>query len=166
MVHTQGDGRGCFREDSCNGMRAAFAVALLLAIAPAAHASSWSEASFGGAAGDEEATPRAAITASGVSTVAWERADHRLVTTYGRRHLRAPKALTAGARDFAVAPGAVAWEAKDGIYVYARGKTRRVTTSNGEQINGVAIAADPHGGLVLAERQFRKTKAATTTCAR
>ena len=35
---------------------------------------------------------------------------------------------------------------------------RRVATSNGEEINGVQVAADPRGGWVLAERQFRRSK--------
>jgi hypothetical protein len=139
-------------------MRAVPAVAVLLAaLAPAAHASSWTPAqSFGGAAGDESAVPRAAITASGASTVAWRRDDHRLVVTTGtsRGRFGTPKTITSRARDFAVAPGAVAYEAKDGVYVYTRGHVRRVTKSNGSEINGVAIAADPQGGYVLAERSF------------
>src|SRR4051812_38963111 len=103
-------------------MRAVPAVAVLFAVlAPAAHASAWTPAqSFGGAAGDESAVPRAAITASGASTVAWRRNDHRLVLTTGTSKGRfgTPRAITSRARDFAVAPGAVAYEAKDGVYVY------------------------------------------------
>src|SRR4051794_32092531 len=140
-------------------MRAVPLIALLLAAAPAtAHASSWTPVkSFRGAASDESAVPRAAITASGVSTVAWRRGDHRLAMTTGTSggRFRAPKAIARSAFDFAVAPGAVAYEAKDGIHVYTRGRDRRVTASSGEEINGVAIAADPLGGYVIAERQFR-----------
>ncbi len=35
---------------------------------------------------------------------------------------------------------------------------RRVVASNGEEINGVQVAADPLGGWVVAERQFRRTR--------
>jgi hypothetical protein len=140
-------------------MRAVPAVAVLFAVlAPAAHASAWTPAqSFGGAAGDESAVPRAAITASGSSTVAWRRGDHRLVMTAGSAsgRFRTPKVVARKALDFAVAPGAVAYEAKDGIHLYTRGRDRRVAASNGEEINGLAIAADPLGGYVIAERQFR-----------
>src|SRR4051794_22369447 len=110
-------------------MRAVPLIALLLAAAPAtAHASSWTPVkSFGGAATDESAVPRAAITASGASTVAWRRGDHRLAMTTGTSggRFRAPKAIARSAFDFAVAPGAVAYEAKDGIHLYTRGRDRR-----------------------------------------
>jgi len=132
-------------------MRAVAAIVLSLLLAPAAHAASWSKPKvFTGTAG-EDAVPRAAITAAGKSTVAWRRHDKRLVMS---TNLHRPKVIARGVRDFAVAPGAVAWEAADGLWVYAGGKARRVAESTGSEINGVAIAADPLGGWVVAERQY------------
>ncbi len=72
-------------------------------------------------------------------------------------------------RDWSVAARAggrfiVVWEDTDGIRAAVRTRAggpvvvRRVATSNGEEINGVAVAADPRGGWVVAERQFRRTK--------
>ena len=69
-----------------------------------------------------------------------------------------PKTLAKRTLDYAVAPGAVAYEAKDGIHVATRTATgfkqRKVASSTGSEINGVTIAADPLGGWVVAERQF------------
>jgi hypothetical protein len=131
---------------------------IFLALAPAAQASSWTPAKTFAAMGGEDAVPRAAISAAGSSTVAWRRPDGRLVMTVGnaKGRFRAPKAIAAKPHAYAVAPGAVAYEARDGIHVYTRGHDRRVAKSTGSEINGVAIAEDPLGGYVIAERAFRR----------
>ena len=137
-------------------MRAVLLPAIFLALAPAAQASSWTPTkAFAGAARDG-ATPRAAITASGSSTVAWRRADGRLLMSTGNAagRFRAPKVIAKRAFDYAVAPGAVAYESSNGIHVVVRGRDRRVASSTGSEINGLAIAADPLGGYALAERSF------------
>jgi hypothetical protein len=141
-------------------MRAALLTAIFLALAPAAQASSWTPAKSFAAIGGEDAVPRAAISAAGSSTVAWRRADGRLVMSVGKKsgRFRAPKVIAKKPLDYAVAPGAVAYEARDGIHVYTRGRDRHVATSTGSDINGVAIAADPLGGYVIAERAFRRDK--------
>jgi hypothetical protein len=140
-----------------NAMRAVLLSLFLLALAPSAHASSWTPPKTFAAIGGEDAVPRAAISAAGSSTVAWRRADGRLVMTVGNAsgRFRAPKVIANKPLAYAVAPGAVAYEARDGIHVYTRGRDRRVATSTGSDINGVAIAADPLGGYVIAERAFR-----------
>jgi hypothetical protein len=137
-------------------MRAVLLSLLFLALAPTAHAAGWLPArTFAGTAG-EESVPRAAISASGSSTVAWQRADKRLVVSHGNAagRFRAPKVIAKRVTDWAVAPGAVAYEARDGVHVYVGGRDRLVARSGGSEINGVAIAADPLGGYVLAERSF------------
>ncbi len=137
-------------------MRAVFLSAVFLLFAPAAHASSWTATKAFGGASAGDATPRAAITASGSSTVAWTRADGRLLMTTGNAdgRFRAPKVIAKRSLDYAVAPGAVAYEASNGIHVVVRGRDRRVVSSTGSEINGLAIAADPLGGYVIAERLF------------
>ncbi|MDA0183275.1 hypothetical protein OJ997_23390 [Solirubrobacter phytolaccae] len=112
-----------------------------------------------GAAKFHEPVPRVAIDARGKALLAYETGDQRLVVrvrTGGR--FGAPRVLARNTLDYAVAPGAVAYEAKDGIHVAVRSgggfKDRKVASSTGSEINGVAIAADPLGGWVVAERQF------------
>src|SRR5690242_16264998 len=139
-------------------MRAALLPVIFLALTPAAHASGWTPPKTFPAIGGEDAVPRAAIAATGASTGAWQRADRRLVMTVGSPsgRFRAPKVIASEPLDYAVAAGAVAYEARDGIHVYMRGRDRRVAKSTGSEINGLAIAADPQGGYVIAERVFRR----------
>src|SRR6478609_700022 len=112
-----------------------------------------------GAAQFHEPVPRVAIDARGRALLAYETGDLKLVARV-RGTGRFGRAVTLARRvnDYAVAPGAVAYEAKDGIHVAVRTgggfKQRRVATSTGSEINGLALAADPLGGWVLAERQF------------
>lgn len=104
-----------------------------------------------------EPVPRVAVDARGQGLLAYETGDRRLVVRTGRRFTRV-RTLARRTIDYAVAPGAVAYEAKDGIHVAVRTaggfKQRKVASSTGNEINGVAIAADPLGGWVVAERQF------------
>ena len=69
-----------------------------------------------------------------------------------------PSRVARGAVDYAVAPGAIAYETKAGVRVAVRTgngfRDRLVAASTGSEINGVAIAADPQGGWVVAERQY------------
>lgn len=144
------------------GMRAVFVVAVLLVLAPSAHAAGWSAPRVfsAGTNADWEPAPRAAVAADGSSVVAWRDDHFRLVASVGdkRGRFSAPVIVVRHVRDHAVAVGAVAYEAADGIHVAVRSggrfRDRRVATSTGSEINGVAIAADPQGGWVLAERQF------------
>src|ERR1044072_5829786 len=106
-VYTQGGGKGRVTPTELTAMKAVLLPAIFLALAPAAHASTWTSAkTFTGGSG-EDAAPRAAITAAGASTVAWRRADGRLVMTVGNAagRFRAPKAIAKGVFDWAVAPG-------------------------------------------------------------
>ena len=113
-----------------------------------------------GAAQFHEPVPRVAIDAKGGALLAYETGDRRLVVSVRRKHggFSRPKTLAKRTLDYAVAPGAVAYEAKDGIHVATRTATgfeqRKVASSTGSEINGITIAADPLGGWVVAERQF------------
>src|SRR6188768_123700 len=131
-------------------MRAVIVPALFLALTPAAHASTWTPTqAYGGAA--ESAAPRVAISAAGAGTVAWTRADGRLVVAQGTSRGRFGKPVVVGSRgvrDYAVAPGAIAYEAGDGVHAVVGGHDRLVARGTGSEINGVAIAADPLGGYV------------------
>ncbi len=139
------------------------AILIILIAAPAADAAGWSRTrtfAAGLAYGLDEPAPRAAIDARGRSLLVWERADGRLMASIGDRRGRfgAPVRIARRPLDYAVAPGAIAYEAANGIHVAVRDgrrfRDRRVATSTGKEINGVAIAADPLGGWVVAERQF------------
>jgi len=112
-----------------------------------------------GAAQFHEPVPRVAIDARGEALLAYETGDRKLVVrTRAHGRFGRPVTLARDTRDYAVAPGAVAYEARDGVHVAVRNgnrfKDRRVASSTGSEINGVAIAADPLGGWVVAERQF------------
>jgi hypothetical protein len=134
------------------------AILLVLLCAPAAGAAGWSAPkTFAGA---EAPVPRAAIAPDGRSIVAWRRPDGKLTAALGDKHGRydKPIALGRGVRDYAVAPGAVAYQTARGIRVAIRRgddlADRQVASSTGSEINGVTIAADPQGGWVVAERQY------------
>jgi hypothetical protein len=143
-------------------MRAALVLVVLLVLAPSAHAAGWSAPRVFSAGSNPhwEPAPRAAVAADGSSLVAWRDDDFRLVASFGDKRGRfgAPVTVARRARDHAVASGAVAYEAADGLHVAVRSgrgfRDRRLVTSTGSAINGVAIAADPKGGWVVAERQF------------
>ncbi|MDA0167950.1 hypothetical protein OJ998_02540 [Solirubrobacter taibaiensis] len=113
-----------------------------------------------GAAQFHEPVPRVAIDAEGGALLAYETGDRRLVVSVRRKDggFSRPRTLAKRTLDYAVAPGAVAYEAKDGIHVATRTangfKQRKVASSTGSEINGITIAADPLGGWVVAERQF------------
>ena len=104
--------------------------------------------------------PRAAISAGGSSIVAWTRGDGRIEAAFGDKRGRfgTPVKVARSAVDYAVAPGAIAYETKAGVRVAVRTgdgfRDRLVAESTGSEINGVAIAADPQGGWVVAERQY------------
>jgi hypothetical protein len=146
------------------------AVATLLPVAGASAASSWTKPQSFSVGKDYEPVPRAAIARDGTSVLAFQSKSGKLMLSSGRAdgRLTAPRVIDArGVRDWSVAarPGGgflVVWEDSDGIRVAVRaratGKTtvRRAVTSNGQDINGVQAAADPLGGYVVAERQFRR----------
>lgn len=149
---------------------AVLAMAALPATASAATASTWTRPQSFAVGKQFEPVPRASIARDGTSALAWRSKSGQLMLTSGRANGRfsAPRTIDrAGARDWSVAARAgggflVAWEDRDGIRVAVRSRAgrsiavRRVATSNGEQINGLQVAADPLGGWVIAERQFRR----------
>jgi hypothetical protein len=144
----------------------------LLPVASAPAASSWTTpASF--AVGKEyEPVPRAAIASDGTSVLAFRSKTGKLMLSTGNAAGRftAPRPIDLeGVRDWSVAAREnggyiVAWEDTDGIHTATKTRKGRsemlqlAVQSNGEEINGVQVAADPLGGWVLAERQFRKAK--------
>ena len=119
-----------------------------------------------------EPVPRAAIAGDGTSVLAFRSKSGKLMLSTGRANGRftAPRRIDeSGAHDWSVAARdgggfIVAWQDTDGIHTATRTRAGRPTlrrlavASNGEEINGVQVAADPLGGWVLAERQFRRTK--------
>lgn len=112
-----------------------------------------------GAAQFHEPVPRVAVDARGQALLAYETGDRKLVVRARRSgRFTRPSTLARNAHDYAVAPGAVAYETSGGIHVAVRTangfKQRKVAASTGNEINGIAIAADPLGGWVIAERQF------------
>ena len=152
-------------------------IAILLALlyAPAAGAAGWSPTKTFDAGPSQfgEPVPRAAISAGGSSIVAWTRGDGRIVAAFGDKRGRfgKPVRVARSAVDYAVAPGAIAYETKAGIRVAVRRgngfRDRLVAESTGSEINGVAIAADPQGGWVVAERQYpRRGRPSRTASAR
>ena len=102
-----------------------------------------------GAAQFHEPVPRVAIDAQGGALLAYETGDRRLVVSVRRKDggLSRPKTLAKRTLDYAVAPGAVAYEAKDGIHVATRTATgfkqRKVASSTGSEINGVSDRRRP-----------------------
>jgi hypothetical protein len=146
------------------------AAATLLPAAGACAAGTWSKPQSFSVGKDYEPVPRAAIASDGSSVLAFQSKSGKLMLATGRADGRftAPRPIDPkGVRDWSVAarPGGgfiVVWEDTDGIRVAVRtraaGKTvvRRAVTSNGQDINGLQVAADPLGGYVVAERQFRK----------
>jgi hypothetical protein len=151
---------------------AALATAAASALPASAPASVWSPTQTFVVGKQHDAVPRVAVGADGTSALAFRSKTGKLMLSIGRPSGRfsAPRVIDrAGVRDWSVAARAggrfiVVWEDTDGIRAAvrtgARGPivVRRVATSNGEEINGVEVAADPRGGWVVAERQFRRTK--------
>jgi hypothetical protein len=147
------------------------AAATLVPAAGASAASTWTKPQSFSVGKDYEPVPRAAIASDGSSALAFQSKSGKLMLSTGRADGRftAPRPIDQkGVRDWSVAarPGGgfiVVWEDSDGIRVAVRtrsaGKTvvRRAVTSNGQDINGVQVAADPLGGYVVAERQFRRS---------
>ncbi|HEY1538486.1 MAG TPA: hypothetical protein VGF63_03735 [Solirubrobacteraceae bacterium] len=145
-------------------------LAATTAAAPAVAASSWTKPQAFPVGRNYEPVPRAAIASDGTSAVAYESKSGKLMLSTGRANgtFTAPKPIDQkGALDWSVAarPGGgfvVVWEDGDGIRVAVRARSgaktvvRRAVASNGEEIDGVQVAADPLGGWVVAERQFRK----------
>src|SRR5689334_4099074 len=106
------------------------ALAFLVFASPAGAAAGWSapRAFDAGGGADAEPVPRAAIGADGRSVVAWRTAGGRLVAVTGDAHGRFSSPVTVARRtsDYAVADGAIAYEAGRGIYVARRsGRTFR-----------------------------------------
>src|SRR4051794_14778224 len=139
-------------------MRTVLVTVMFLALAPAAQAANWAPTRALTGANADQPAPRVAITAQGSSPVAYTRADGALMASRGdaRGRFGKPVLISRRARDYAVAPGAIAYEARDGVHAVVNGHDRLVAASTGSEINGVAIAVDPQGGYVLAERQFPK----------
>jgi hypothetical protein len=147
------------------------AAAVLLPAAAAPAATTWTTPQSFAVGKDYEPVPRAAIASDGTSALAFISKSGKLMLSTGKVSGRftAPRPIDQkGVIDWSVAARrgggfVVAWEDTDGIRVAVRTATgaktvvRRVATSNGEEINGVQVAADPLGGWVIAERQFRKS---------
>ena len=138
----------------------------------AAAAAGWTPTQSFAVGKQYEPVPRAAIASDGTSVLAFQSKSGKLMLSTGRPSgkFSAPRPIDqAGVRDWSVAARSggrfiVVWEDTDGIRAAMRTRAggpvvvRRVVTSNGEEINGVQVAADPRGGWVVAERQFRRTK--------
>ena len=159
-------------------MRTSIRTLTVLAIAAAAtlpasaSASRWTPTQTFAVGKAHEPVPRVGIGGDGTSALAFASKSGKLMLSIGRPSGRfdAPRAIDrAGARSWSVAARAggrfiVVWEDTDGIRAAVRTRAggpvvvRRVATSNGEEINGVQVAADPRGGWVVAERQFRRSK--------
>lgn len=149
------------------------AAAVMLGAAPSAHANGWTHTRSFDAGREKfpEPVPRSAIASDGSSAFAWKSASGRLMLSTGRRRGRFTKPRQIdrrGASDWSVAARrgggfVVAWEDRDGVRVAVRTRrgrhiaVRRVVSGSGESINGVQVAADPRGGWVLADREFRRT---------
>lgn len=151
--------------------RALVALTAAAALVPAsAAASSWTPTQSFSVGKEYEPVPRAAIARDGTSALVWRSKSGKLMLTTSRSdgHFSdAQRIDESGARDWSVAAREdggflVAWEDGDGIRVAVRTRSgqaiekRLLTSSNGSEINGVQVAADPRGGWVLAERQFRR----------
>lgn len=146
--------------------------AALLPAAAAPAATTWTKPQSFAVGKGYEPVPRVAIASDGTGALAFGSKTGKLMLSTGRADGRftAPRPIDAkGAVDWSVAARkgggfVVAWEDADGIRVAVRTASghavvvRRVATSNGEVINGVQVAADPLGGWVIAERQFRRTQ--------
>jgi hypothetical protein len=148
----------------------AAAAALLATAAPAGAASSWS-ATQGFTAGgprDIEPIPRAAIASDGTSALAFETRSDALMLATGKANgtFGSPRLIArSGARDHSIAAargGAflLAWESADGLHAAVRTRAGRAIVRRlypggpDSEINGVQVAADPHGGWVIARRVF------------
>ena len=162
----------------CRSMRTRIVALSTLAIAAAATlpaaapASGWTPTQAIAVGKGYEPVPRVGIGGDGTSALAFRSKSGKLMLAIGRPSGRfdAPRAIDrAGARSWSVAARAggrfiVVWEDTDGIRAAVRTRAggpvvvQRVATSNGEEINGVQVAADPRGGWVVAERQFRRSQ--------
>src|SRR4051812_24068805 len=147
------------------------AAALLAAAAPAGAAAGRWSATQGFVAGgprDGEPVPRAAIASDGTSGVAFQTSSGALMLATGTASGRfgAPRVVErarVGDYSLAAAPGGallVAWEDRHGLHAAVRLRAggrlvrRRYDSGPSSDINGVQVAADPHGGWALAERVF------------
>jgi hypothetical protein len=124
-------------------------------------AAGWSPTQSFDAGPVHEPAPRVAIDARGHALLAYETGKGRLVASVRRKgRFARPVTLARRIHDHAVAPGAVAWVAEDGVHVATRTaagfKARRVARGTDGRIDGVSIAADPQGGWVVAERRFAR----------
>ena len=136
-------------------MRAVLLPVIFLALAPAAHASSWTPAkTFAGArAGRRRAARRDHRRGVEHGRVAARRRAARDERRQRAGRFRAPKVIAERPLDCAVAPGRGRLR---GQGRHPRRTSAAVTGAwrdqHGSEINGVAIAADPLGGYVIAER--------------
>jgi hypothetical protein len=149
------------------------AAATLLPAAGAFAASTWTPAASFAVGKGYEPVPRVAIASDGTSVLAFQSKSGKLMLSQGSPGGRftPPRVIDreGGVRDWSVAARAgggfiVVWEYPRGIRALVRAKhgsstfISRVADSSREEINGVQVAADPLGGWVIAEREFRRTK--------
>lgn len=146
------------------------------ALAPAAAlAKGWTPTRSIAVGKSYEPVPRVAIASDGTSVLAFASKTGKLMVSTGTPDGRftTPRvvdrfAARGEARDWSVAARAgggfiVAYEYARGIKALVRARRgaatyiARVADSSREEINGVQVAADPLGGWVVAEREFRRT---------
>jgi hypothetical protein len=147
-------------------------VAATLLPATAAAASTWTKTASFAVGKDYEPVPRVAIAGDGSSVLAFQSKSGKLMLSQGTADGRftPPRVIDreGDVRDWSVAAREgggfiVVWEYPRGIRALVRARhgsatyISRVADSSREEINGVQVAADPLGGWVIAEREFRKT---------
>ena len=138
----------------------------------AAAASGWAPTQAFAVGRDYEPVPRVAIASDGTSVLAFASKSGKLMMSTGdaRGRFTPPRVIDreGHVRDWSVAARAgggfiVAWEYPRGIRARVRARRgaatyiSRVADSSREEINGVQVAADPLGGWVIAEREFRRS---------
>ena len=163
---------------TCTRLRAPVILASLLATAilsatASAATSTWTPTTTFAVGKAYEPVPRAAIASDGTSVIAFESKTGKLMLSQGdvRGRFTPPRVIDreGDVRDWSVAARddggfIVVWEYARGIRALVRAHhgsatyLSRVTDSSREEINGVQVAADPRGGWVIAEREFRRTK--------
>jgi hypothetical protein len=151
---------------------AVLATALSTLPATTAAASGWTATRAFAVGKEYEPVPRVAIASDGTSVLAFASKSGKLMLSQGSSGGRftPPRVIDreGDVRDWSVAarPGGgfiVVWEYPRGIRALVRAKhgsstyISRVADSSREEINGVQVAADPLGGWVIAEREFRKS---------
>jgi hypothetical protein len=150
---------------------ALFVLAAAAAAVPSTASAGWTPTRSFVVGKGSEPVPRVAIASDGTSAIAFESKSGKLMLSQGDAHGRftAPRVIDheGHVRDWSVAARKgggfiVVWEYPRGIRALVRARhgsstfISRVADSSRETINGVQVAADPLGGWVIAEREFRR----------